>query len=125
MTTGNDDRNLRDRFAALRADDERLAPDFRRAFMGPAPPRRARYRGLALSGLAALVALAFFFGRYGGDRAPDHSAVVEPSISRWRSPTDFLLETPGRQLLQALPAVGGWRLDAPQPVSRPTAGRPL
>ncbi|MGH9329960.1 MAG: hypothetical protein ACRD09_05915 [Vicinamibacterales bacterium] len=124
MTTADDDRNLRNRFAALRAEDERLAPDLRRAFMRPGPPRGSRRLGLALSGLAALAALAFFLGQSATDRAPEQSTIAEPSISRWRSPTDFLLDTPGRQLLQAPPEIGGWHLDA-SPPSPPAAGRPL
>jgi len=136
MTEQDSDRDLRDRFAALRNEDERLAPDFRRP-VAPArayatsslrrrePPGRARYRAWRVSGLITLLTLAFFFGQYVGNRSPDDGPVVQPSIGEWRSPTDFLLDTPGRGLLQTLPAVGGWPPDLWQPPSRPAGARPL
>ena len=33
----------------------------------------------------------------------------QPSISAWRAPTDFLLQTPGRELLQSVPDMKGTR----------------
>src|SRR6476659_5864137 len=31
------------------------------------------------------------------------------SLAEWKAPTDFLLETPGRELLRTVPEIGEWR----------------
>jgi hypothetical protein len=32
------------------------------------------------------------------------------SITTWKPATDFLLETPGREVLYDVPAIGAWRV---------------
>jgi hypothetical protein len=122
MTMLDDDRDLRERFGALRGEDERAAPDFARLSRRPAP-RLPRWRALAWAGAAALVVLAVVLGRPWSSRAPRQSQAA-PSITTWTSPTDFLLETPGRQLLQAAPASGRRWIEFPPPSSF-GSGRPL
>lgn len=111
--TMDDDRDLRERFGALREEDERIAPDFGRVSSQPPSVRSPRRRALVWSGVAALVALAFLLWRPDAGEGPAPRAVIEPSITTWRSPTDFLLETPGRQLLRASPAVGRRWVEGP------------
>jgi hypothetical protein len=41
------------------------------------------------------------------------------SITEWRSPTDFLLQTPGHELLEGVPRIGQWPDEFLR--SRPTA----
>jgi hypothetical protein len=36
------------------------------------------------------------------------AGIREISITEWRSPTDFLLRTPGEEILQVIPRIGEW-----------------
>ena len=100
MTDGNDDRALREQFAALRSEEAGAVPGFAnvRARRPVARARRDR-RALAIAGAVALVAASIALWP---ERAPREGM----SIADWRSPTDFLLESPAWPLLQASPAVG-------------------
>jgi hypothetical protein len=99
----DDDRDLRDLFARLKSDERaRIAP-FR------APIRRATPQPLwvpRIAVAAAIVVITLVLVR------PDHprqDVAFEPLDLRaatWRSPTDFLLVTPGSELLRTVPAVG-------------------
>jgi hypothetical protein len=100
--TDSADHEWRARFEALRAADERDAPDFRAVVDRPAPagvahaaaPPRWRLR-VALSIAAALllsVGLVSVVRR--------RAFVAEP-LSTWRSPTASLLRTTGSDLLRS------------------------
>jgi hypothetical protein len=95
MTHDPEDGDLGAAFAALREADRARVPPFR----VPAHPYRAkRLRPAVLgllvaAGLAALVVLR-----------PDPPPA--PSLMDWRSPTDFLLRTPGEDLLRTVPRLG-------------------
>lgn len=97
-----DDPDLREAFAALRREEQTRAPDFRR-LVAEARSRgsRARTAAVALAmALAVLLVLVFL-----PPRVPRRPAAV-PSITEWESPTDFLLATPGREVLTTLPRLG-------------------
>jgi hypothetical protein len=102
-----DDRDLRDRFAALRREEEVGAPEF----VAPSRPGQEqvhrRSPGVLVAAAACLAILVAGFlwprPRSGPQREP---AVA--SITQWKSPTSFLLDTPGRELLQTVPAIGVW-----------------
>lgn len=109
--TGND-QDLRDRFAALRRDEETQAPEF--AGLIGSRRERGRRRPIkliaAMAFSAAMIAAALFMGRAPWNREfwRPH---LEPgsqvaSITKWKSPTDFLLETPGTELLRTVPDLG-------------------
>jgi len=98
----DDDRELAAAFSALRREDQEQFPPFaevirrgRAHSRRSAPSRRLR---LLWAGAAAIVvaALAAWLGLR--LQAP---AVPAPSLAEWRSPTDFLLETPGKEILAA------------------------
>jgi hypothetical protein len=91
----NDDR-LRDAFAELRRTETARVPAFR-----PALGRRGRrpYIQLAFAVVLLIVLAVVMIPR----RPP------RPSISAWRAPTDFLLQTPGRELLNSVPDLKGTR----------------
>ena len=99
MTRPDDDRDLAAAFSALRREEERRCPAFseirRRAPMRSQPivPRRSLVAVAAAAGLA-LAFLAAWIGL-----RPPRGPV--PSIAEWRSPTGFLLETPGLEILAA------------------------
>ena len=100
--TPEDDRDLATAFADLRREEERRTPPFDEVVRrGRTRPARAAglpgARPLWLAAVFALAALGVWLGVRA--REPRHPAV--PSLAEWRSPTDFLLATPGRDLLAA------------------------
>jgi hypothetical protein len=128
----SDDRDLRDLFARLRESDRRLAPDCERLLQRArrqSPPRLA----LAGAGLAvAVMAAALLVMTRLADK-PDGDAVtssIPTSITYWRAPTDFLLDTPGRDLLRTIPGIGLMSTSATTavpgaaPAAAPPAGMP-
>jgi hypothetical protein len=98
-----EDRELAAVFSALRREEREELPPFAEVV------RRGRARSLrnessrrprllwAATAAIVLIALAVWLI----PRIPGHSvpAGAEPSLAEWRSPTDFLLETSGRELL--------------------------
>ncbi len=102
----NDDPDLRAAFAAWRRRDAARTPDFeavlRRARR--ASPRPAwRPAALACLVLAAMTAVLW---RLAPERLPDTRPAPAVSLTDWRSQTDFLLATPGSELLHAVPRIG-------------------
>jgi hypothetical protein len=96
----NDDL-LRQAFAELRRVEAEQAPKFHGPHVEPALSRlRSRLRvGSTLAFVVVLLIIVVLSFR----RPP------EPSISAWKAPTDFLLATPGRELLQSTPDLKGIR----------------
>jgi len=106
----DDDRELREGFTRLRAEEERGAPAFSalRGHAGhAAAPRRRLLAPLALAA-AAVLAAAMLWRRESPPSPPVPPAAAPSAISldQWRAPTDFLLQTPGRELLSTVPALG-------------------
>ena len=105
----HDDPDLRDIFAALRREDERVTPPFQRLWRAGVPRGamasavRTRWI-LATAGVAGIVTLVLVFGRATPRVNVPHQSTV--SLSNWRAPTDFLLQTPGRDLLATVPRLG-------------------
>jgi len=120
------DPDLRRLFAELRRQEEPAAPRFA-VLWGEAARRRevrretsARHRlrpaalaGAAAAALAAVAVLAilavaglgwFRTAALPSDRSASRSSA--PWLADWRPPTDFLLRTPGREILSAAPAFG-------------------
>jgi hypothetical protein len=113
---GNDpgDEDLRARFAALRREEEALAPEFALSLPGAAQ-RRRRSVGRRIAFAASLVAVmaVVLVLRFAQKVHPERGQAVA-SLTEWKAPTDFLLETPGRELLRTVPAIGVWH-DYTQP----------
>jgi hypothetical protein len=120
-------------FSELRRADEASAPPFRRlleraraARGAPSRPRLLPFA--ALSVVIAAAALAVVLYRRPALQTASRERPV--AVSQWRSPTDWLLQTPGSELLSELP-----ELPAPFPTytgfqgagevraQTPTAGR--
>jgi len=104
------DDDLRARFAELRREEEAQTPEF--AF--PSPSRAWQGRrwsaGKLIAGavcLATIVAAVFLL-RLVPTNPEQKPGKQVASVAEWRSPTDFLLETPGRELLRTVPAIGVW-----------------
>ena len=41
-------------------------------------------------------------------KPPRYAPKSVTSITEWKAPTDFLLATPGRELLETVPQIGNW-----------------
>lgn len=102
---------LREQFQALKREDALRAPEFERLLAAPARPSRRVLLWAAAFG--ALVLLWTLPGRRSGTAGPPG-----PELSQWRSPTDFLLDTPGQELLTSIPNLGTGALPARVPASK-------
>jgi len=96
--------DLRDAFRELRAAEQRHVPPFRR-FVERRPSGRrrraeARRYTFAIAALLLVVAGASLLQR----RLT--RPVVTTSISSWKAPTDFLLQTPNAKLMKTVPTFG-------------------
>jgi len=114
------DDDLRARFVELRRDEEAQAPGF--AFPPPqwiGQSRRWSARRLIAGAVCAitLVAAVLWLRFVPSQRARTGQPVA--SLTEWRSPTDFLLETPGRELLRSVPSIGVWSDRTPASKRRP------
>lgn len=110
----DDETDLRQAFAALRREDAKSAPPFEAVLAGGVGRGRRplvwRVGGplVAASLLALLVAgVAVRSGRRPAPMA---------SMEEWTAPTDFLLRTPAREIVETVPRIGarppGARLEA-------------
>jgi len=113
----DDDADLRAAFAALRRDDSASAPGFEpllaaaEARSKAAADRSRRLLVPVMAGTlaaAALVALVITAVRRPAAPLPSLA-----SIEQWTAPTDFLLETPGREFLETVPRIGVMRSESP------------
>ncbi len=92
----------------LRRQDEAAAPSFRDVLSRPARVRSSALPQLLALGVLAVSVLAamgviFLIRR----PAPESRTLVPETISEWKSPTDSLLRTPGWELLDSMPSIGG------------------
>lgn len=117
-----DESELRSRFAQLREADRERAPSFAQTY-GRARARRSgrgklRTRPLVIAAAAAVVIAATLLA-YTRSSSP---SAATPAIATWRAPTDVLLQTPGSELLGAMPALGASVLDTmiPKPSNKGT-----
>lgn len=116
----HDDPDLRQAFAALRAEDTAQPPDLERLLARPRPsrPRAARLprlAGFAAAAAAAAVAVLLLAHALGAFRSPTPHDVQAVSVASWTAPTDFLLRTPGQDILGPLPRLGGGPAPFPLP----------
>ena len=95
----NEDRDLRDAFTRLRDADSNIVPKFA---MPCAQLRRRRHMPVAIAVALIVVGIALTIAL----RRPvtQRIEVATPvAMSTWRSPTDFLLKTPGCDLTASVP----------------------
>lgn len=103
------DQDLHRRFAAMRRLEEGQAPGFALPVTKPGAHRgrRSAARMVALvGGVGMVVAAVAFLLRIVPTKPGREPGHVAGSITQWRAPTDFLLETPGREFLRNVPAIG-------------------
>ena len=106
-----DEKRLRELFESARRRDEASAPRFREVLRRERPRERAIR--IPLAARLAAIAIAFaLIGLLAVSRRVARPTVVPPvtgellSSPRWSGPTDFLLATPGRDLLRSTPRIG-------------------
>ena len=98
-----DDRELKRLFSELARAEERSAPPFRRPAENARQPRRVR-RPLVFAAVAAVVVIAAAASLQWSNRQaaqPAGRAASTVTIASWSAPTDFLLETPGDEILSS------------------------
>jgi len=128
MKRPGEDPDLEQAFTALRSQEQGAGPSFATLWAAAEARRRARperpFRPLFLAVTAAAASvLAVVLGLW-------HVPVPEPApgtqaISQWRPATDFLLETPGRELLGETPRLGhGYLLNLAAAQSTSSTDRP-
>ena len=102
------DEKIRHWFERLKQDDARTAPSFssswRSAESRVKRPGSVRFR---LAAIAAVIVLAAAGAWIVLKQRPARPIATVAQLSQWRAPTDFLLETPGSQLLRTIPRFGG------------------
>ena len=97
-----EDSRLRTHFANLREEDRSAAPPFgRTAASAAAFSRRGSSLRIALAAILILAIAVMLAVRT--HRSTD---AVSRELAAWSSPTAFLLETPGKQLLNRTPRLG-------------------
>jgi len=126
MNRRDDDQELAAAFSALRRAEREQCPPFaevvrrgRARSLRSEPSRRpgllwAAAAAIVLAGLAAWLGL-----RTPGPPPGGLPSGAAPSLAEWRSPTDFLLETSGREILTAPAGLDRSLLDfSPTPSSQ-------
>ena len=94
-----DDADLRQAFEVLRREEAKAAPAFEAVRARRAPRRLAPLGGL----LAAASVTAAILGVVARRSDPPPPMA---SMEQWIAPTDFLLDTPGREILETVPRIG-------------------
>jgi hypothetical protein len=120
LRSSDSDDMLRRRFSVLRREEEQHAPEFARLWHGRADARRRQTRWFAAAS-CALIALLALLWMHSAQRRPAERTVA--SITEWKAPTDFLLETPGRELLRTVPEIGHWQIHTAMPGATPLSDR--
>lgn len=104
-----DDRELRERFVALREHDAASAPGFSdllRRRTSRAPARRMRIAPIAVLGAAAIVTVvALVMWTRGVHRSLDAAIAQAQSLSSWTAPTDAWLTLSGLEIPNSVPTL--------------------
>ncbi len=101
------DRELAERFHDLRQTDERLTPPFTRVWQAASVRVQVARRPQRISRrVAAATALLVAAGVGGAIFRQPVRPSATTTLTAWRSPTDFLLRSPGETLLKTVPQVG-------------------
>jgi hypothetical protein len=98
-----DQRDEKLRAALQTAHQDEQPPAFGALIASPTAPVRRRWALASSTALAAAATCALVIWNV-RDACPGQApATVAYSFSNWQAPTDFLLETPGRDLLSTVP----------------------
>ena len=96
------DREWRTLFATLRDEERVAAPPFRMPTAAPSHITRLQVAGgtaiLAIAAGALMIVTA-------ESGIPDRVGPIDMDTTGWESPTDFLLDTPGVDLIRSVPVL--------------------
>jgi hypothetical protein len=111
MTTsddGRDDDDLRRAFAAERRREAGQAPDLSQVLARAQRPRPARVGWMPRLAVAAVLGAAALFVLHFATLSPPPPRPSPPLLlaGDWTAPTDFLLRTPGLEILETTPRIG-------------------
>jgi len=115
--SGSDDDRIERALSEQRRLDEGLAPDFRSLLARPRPPASRGPAGRILVVAALLLVIGVALWSRSRPPAPPRSGMAAGSLTTWRAPTDFLLETPGSRLWSSPPVFGS--VEAEKALSHP------
>ena len=118
--SGSDDDQIERALAEQRRLDEGLAPDFRSLLARPRPRASRGRAGRVLVVAALLIVIGVALWSRSRPPAPPRSGqawMAAGSLTTWRAPTDFLLETPGSRLWSSPPVFGS--VEAEKALSHP------
>lgn len=104
--TGLQERALRNLFVSLRQEEQQSTPAFASLWARKNPVQQRKGLWFAAAACALIVVAAFLLLR---SERPNREEVLTVSITEWKAPTDFLLETPGREILRTVPEIGKWQ----------------
>jgi hypothetical protein len=107
--TASDDRDLRERFAALRDEDAAGAPPLSRVLRGRTvrpPARPARWIPVAaLVTAAAITVVVLVMTPRGAEPSIEEAIARAQSISSWTAPTDEWLTLSGLEIPDSVPSL--------------------
>jgi len=123
--TANDDRDLRERFTALRDEDTAGAPPLSRVLRGreaDPPARPARWISVAaLVTAAALTAAVLVLRPRGAEPSIEEAIAQAQSISSWTAPTDEWLTLSGLEIPNSVPSLSLSSVTLPEAPTAATA----
>lgn len=122
MNGREEDTDLARLFEELRRADDAKAPPFRQVLEKAKAAQNASSRLLplrvaAVAAVLAIAALTAVFLRRPAREAAGQDRPV--TVAQWKSPTDWLLRTPGSEILDELPAWSGLVLNYAGPKPSP------
>jgi hypothetical protein len=99
----DEESDLRERFAQLRAEERRGVPRFERGARQRKRP--VVWRAIAAAATLLLLVIVSMTVRRHRVGFSDSDRAVVRSVAEWHSPTDFLLRTPGSEMLTTTPRI--------------------
>ena len=105
MTTLDDDRDLRDAFRAAREAERHDAPPFARVLARRPRPRNTALGWVLAAGVTA-AGVVLVSKAVRSPKGPPDALELARQVSSWRSPTEFLLQVSGAELLANPPRLG-------------------
>jgi hypothetical protein len=101
----DEESELRERFARLRAEERLRVPPFQATRRSRTRRGPVRWRVIAAAAALVLVIFVTIAIRSHPTRFSDSDRAVVRSVADWQPPTDFLLRTPGSEMLTTTPRI--------------------
>lgn len=100
------DLDLRQRFEELREEEHRVVPPFRASRRLRPDSSARRWMPVTVAALLLIVSVSVLFSmRSRRASFTSDDRIAAHAIADWRPPTEFLLRTPGSELLTSMPSI--------------------